>query len=242
MPFKSNEIENAFISQSSRIIPFQSSREWGSLLCSGSFHLSEVIFTEQTGRLIINLHLRGQNLNSPPPSLAVHPPSPLSHASAPCYPWSALGFISAEHLFQWLSLPLLSTAVRVKSRALSLDWNHLSHGPRLELISAEARLRYTAVSTAPLTQGAGQSSHRSTQMATVYYTATIANKRAPPFSLFACKLKGIEMGDWNENINGTCSLGGQDKCHQEWNCFLDLCLSLTVQNCHMSDRDNDRTF
>lgn len=53
----------------------------------------------------------------------VHPHFPLSSASAPCYLWSALGFISAEHLFQWLSLPLLSAAVRVKSRA---------HQPRLE--------------------------------------------------------------------------------------------------------------
>ncbi len=59
------------------MIPFQRSAEWGSLLCSGSFHLSEVIFTEQTGRLIINLHLRGQNLNSPSPSLLSKPPTPL---------------------------------------------------------------------------------------------------------------------------------------------------------------------
>lgn len=75
-PFKSNEIESAFISQSSRMIPFQRNREWGSLLCSGSFHLSEVIFTEQTGRLIINLHLRGQNLNSPAPSPLSTPTPP----------------------------------------------------------------------------------------------------------------------------------------------------------------------
>lgn len=171
------------------MIPFQRSREWGSLLCSGSFHLSEVIFTEQTGRLIINLHLRGQNLNSPPPthpSLPLHPPPhhPPSCASAHCYPWSALGFISAEHLFQWLSLPLLSTAVRVKSRALSLDWNHLSHGPGLELISAEARVRYTAVLTPPLTQGAGESSHWTTQMASTYYTGSACQQKNPSSSSF----------------------------------------------------------
>lgn len=158
MPFKSSKIESSFISQAPGMIPFQKRWEWGSLLCSGCFHLSEVIFAEQTGRLIINLHLRGQHLNSPahphpPPSL------PLSCASAPCYLWSALGFISAEHLFQWLSLPLLSVAVRVKSRALSLDWNHLSHGPGPELISAEARVRCTPVPTPPLTQRAEQSSH-----------------------------------------------------------------------------------
>lgn len=178
------------------MIPFQRSREWGSLLCSGSFHLSEVIFTEQTGRLIINLHLRGQNLNSPPPSLPVHiytPPPPWP-SSAHCYSWSALGFISAEHLFQWLSLPLLSTAVRVKSRALSLDWNHLSHGPGLELISAEARVRYTAVTTPPLTQGAGESSHRTTQMASTYYTATACQQKSPSFSFFflLANLRGMK--------------------------------------------------
>lgn len=205
------------------MIPFQTSREWGSLLCSGSFHLSEVIFTEQTGRLIINLHLRGQNLNSLPPSLLSPPPS---QASAHCYPWSALGFISAEHLFQWLSLPLLSAAVRVKSRALSLDWNHLSHGPGLELISAEAGVRYTAVPTPPLTRGAGESSHRTTQMASTYYTATACQQKSPPFSLFSCKFKGNEMGDWTEDINGTCSLGCQDICLQVWSCFWDLCLPI----------------
>ena len=169
------------------MIPFQRNREWGSLLCSGSFHLSEVIFTEQTGRLIINLHLRGQNLNSPDPS-PLSTPTPLCRASAYCYLWSALGFISAEHLFQWLSLPLLSTAVRVKSRALSLDWNHLSHGPGLELISAEARVRYTAVPTAPLTQGAVESSHRTTQMASTYYTATACQQKSPSFSLFCLQI------------------------------------------------------
>lgn len=184
------KIESAFISQSLRMIPFQRSREWGSLLCSGSFHLSEVIFTEQTGRLIINLHLRGQNLNSPAPSLPVQPPlqTARSRASVHCNPWSALGFISAEHLFQWLSLPLLSTAVRVKSRALSLDWNHLSHGPRMELISAEARMRYIAVPTPPLTQGAGESSYRTTQMAPAYYTATACQQRTPSFSLFCLQI------------------------------------------------------
>lgn len=169
------------------MIPFQRNREWGSLLCSGSFHLSEVIFTEQTGRLIINLHLRGQNLNSPDPS-PLSTPTPPCRASAYCYLWSALGFISAEHLFQWLSLPLLSTAVRVKSRALSLDWNHLSHGPGLELISAEARVRYTAVPTAPLTQGAVESSHRTTQMASTYYTATACQQKSPSFSLFCLQI------------------------------------------------------
>lgn len=175
------------------MIPFQRSREWGSLLCSGSFHLSEVIFTEQTGRLIINLHLRGQNLNSPPPSLPVHPLPPLSRASARCYPWSTLGFISAEHIFPGLSLPLLSTAVRVKSRALSLDWNHLSHGPGLQLISAEARVRYTAVPTPPLTQGAGESSHRTTQMASTYYTATACQQKSPSFPLFLlANLRGMK--------------------------------------------------
>lgn len=172
------------------MIPFQRSWKWGSLLCSGSFHLSEVIFTEQTGRLIINLHLRGQNLDPlPPPStptpfallplLPNRPPTP-----AHCYPWSALGFISAEHLFQWLSLPLLSTAVRVKSRALSLDWNHLSHGPALELISAGAMARYTAVPTPPLTRGAAESVRRTTQMASAYYTAAACQQRAPPFPFF----------------------------------------------------------
>lgn len=172
------------------MIPFQWSREWCSLLYSGCFHVFQVIFTEQTGRLIINLHLRGQNLNSPPPSLAVHPPR---RASAPCYPWSALGFISAEHLFQWLSLPLLSTVVRVKSRALSLDWNHLSHGPGLELISAEAGVRYTAVPTAPLTPGAGESSHRTTQMAPSNYIAASCQIKAPP-PFFACRFKRNEIG------------------------------------------------
>lgn len=120
------------------------------------------------------------------PSLPLHPPPhhPPSCASAHCYPWSVLGFISAEHLFQWLSLPLLSTAVRVKSRALSLDWNHLSHGPGLELISAEARVRYTAVLTPPLTQGAGESSHWTTQMASTYYTGTACQQKSPSSSSF----------------------------------------------------------
>lgn len=111
-----------------------------------------------------------------------------SRASVHCNPWSALGFISAEHLFQWLSLPLLSTAVRVKSRALSLDWNHLSHGPGLELILAEARMRYIAVPTPPLTQGAGESSHRTTQMAPTYYTATACQQRTPSFSFFCLQI------------------------------------------------------
>lgn len=199
------------------MILFQRGRESGSLLCSGSFHLSEVIFEEQTGRLIINLHLRGQNLNSPPPSSLSCPPIQTlpSCASVRRYPWSSLGFISAEHLFQWLSLPLLSTAVRVKSRALSLDWNHLSHGPGLELISAEARMRYIVVPTPPLTQGAGESSYRTTQMAPTYYIAAACQQKAPlltPF--FACKFKGNKMGDWMENINGACSLGCQDICLQ----------------------------
>lgn len=204
-PLKSGEIESAFIRQSLRMIPFLRSWKWGSLLCSGSFHLSEVIFTEQTGRLIINLHLRGQNLNSPPPP-PVPPPTPpypastLRGASAHRYPWSALGFISAEHLFQWLSLPLLSTAVRVKSRALSLDWNHLSHGPALELISAEAGVRYTAVPTPPLTWGAAESVHRTTQMASTYYGAAACQQRTPPPfpPLCACKFKGVWNGtlDW----------------------------------------------
>lgn len=124
---------------------------------------------------------------SPSLSPCPHPP-PHSRASAHCYPWSALGFISAEHLFQWLSLPLLSTAVRVKSRALSLDWNHLSHGPGLELISAEARVRYTAVPTPPLTQGAGENSHRTTQMASTYYIATACQQKSPSFSLFCLQI------------------------------------------------------
>lgn len=142
------------------------------------------------------------------PSLSpVHPHLPLCGASARCYSWSALGFISAEHLFQWLSLPLLSTAVRVKSRALSLDWNHLSHGPELRLISAEARVRYTAVPTPPLTQGTAESSHRTTQMASTYYTATACQQKSPRlFPFLACKLKRNEMGDWIENIHGTCFL------------------------------------
>lgn len=121
-------------------------------------------------------------------SLSPVHPHPPSRASAYCYLWSALGFISAEHLFQWLSLPLLSTAVRVKSRVLSLDWNHLSHGPGLELISAEARVRYTAVPTPPLTQGAVESSHRTTQMASTYYTATACQQKSPSFSLFCLQI------------------------------------------------------
>lgn len=86
--------KSAFIRRSSRLIPFQKSKEWSSLLCSGSFHLSEVIFTEQTGRLIINLHLRGQNLNSPthpppsvspwtPPPTALHPSITTSNQAVP---------------------------------------------------------------------------------------------------------------------------------------------------------------
>lgn len=185
------------------MIPFQRSWEWGSLLCSGCFHLSEVIFTEQTGRLIINLHLRGQHLNSLPLlSLLSTPTSPLSGASAPRYLWSALGFISAEHLFQWLSLPLLSATVRVKSRAPSLDWNHLSHGPLPELISAEARVRCTPVPTPPLTRGAAQSSNETTQMASTYYTDT-ANKGAPLFLFPACKFNGNKIGERIKNPNGT---------------------------------------
>lgn len=35
-----------------------------------------------------------------PPISPVHPHLPLSGASAHCYPWSSLRFISAEHLFQ----------------------------------------------------------------------------------------------------------------------------------------------
>lgn len=122
---------------------------------------------------------------SPPPclSLSLNPQQlPLPRrAAAHCYPWSALGFISAEHLFQWLSLPLLSTAVRVKSRALSLDWNHLSHGPGLELISAEAMVRYTVIPTPPLTRGTGEGSHRTTQMAPAYYTAIACQQKYPLF-------------------------------------------------------------
>lgn len=161
------------------------------------------------------------------PSLSpVHPHLPCSGASAHCYPWSALGFISAEHLFQWLSLPLLSTAVRVKSRALSLDWNHLSHGPGLELISAEARVRYTAVPTPPLTWGAAESGHRTTQMASTYYTATACQQKSSCFSFFACKFPRNAMGDWIENINETCSLCCQDLCLLVWSFFWDHCLAI----------------
>lgn len=123
-----------------------------------------------------------------------HPPSPHRRASAHCYPWSAFGFISAEHLFQWLSLPLLSTAVRVKSRALSLDWNHLSHGLRLELISAEAGVRNTVVPAPPLTQGAEESSHWTTQMASAYYTAPACQQKSPsfyPFFSLLAKLRAM---------------------------------------------------
>lgn len=125
-------------------------------------------------------------LCTPPPlrfSLSLSPQQlpPLRRAAARCYPWSTLGFISAEHLFQWLSLPLLSTVVRVKSRALSLDWNHLSHGPGLELISAEAMVRYTAIPTPPLTRGTGEGSHRTTQMAPAYYTAIACQQKYPLF-------------------------------------------------------------
>lgn len=136
-------------------------------------------FHRANRRLIINLHLRGQNLNSSPPLSPVHPHLPLSGPSAHCNPWSALRFISAEHLFQWLSLPLLSAVARVKSRALSLDWYHLSHGPRLELISAEARMRYTAISTPPLTQKAAE--YQTTQMASTYYAGTLCRQKGPPF-------------------------------------------------------------
>lgn len=179
MPFKSNEIESAFISQSSRIIPFQECREWSSLLCSGSFHLSEVIFTEQTGRLIINLHLRGQNLNPHLPSTSPH-----SLASARYYPWSAVEFISAEHLFQWLSLPLLSTAVRVKSRALSQDWNHLSHGLGLELISAEARWETQRFQQHLWHGEVVANGYWTTQMASTYYTAPACQQKSPSFYPF----------------------------------------------------------
>lgn len=129
---------------------------------------------------------------SPSPS-HVHPHLPLSGASAHCYQWSALRFISAEHLFQWLSLPLLSTVVRVKSRALSLDWNHLSHGPRLEPISTEAMARHTVVPKPPLTRHAVESRHRTTQMASAYYTASACQQKSPSF--LACKFKGNRMGN-----------------------------------------------
>lgn len=182
------------------MIPFQKSKEWSSLLCSGSFHLSEVIFTEQTGRLIINLHLRGQNLNSPPfpslsLSLSLNPLQlpPPSRAAAHCYPWSALGFISAEHLFQWLSLPLLSTAVRVKSRALSLDWNHLSHGPGLELIPAEAMVRYTGIPTAPLTRGTGGQPPVYTDGPSILHSHCLPTKMHTFFN--PTNLKDFEIGD-----------------------------------------------
>lgn len=128
------------------------------------------------------------SLNPPP-----HGPSSLHHhlqpscAAARWLPWSALGFISAEHLFQWLSLPLLSTLVRVKSRALSLDWNHLSHGPEPALISAEARVRYTAVPAAPLTRGTGKGRHRATQMTSAYYTCDVFQQKYAFLFLFSSR-------------------------------------------------------
>lgn len=160
------------------------------------------------------------------PLLPNRPPTP-----AHCYPWSALGFISAEHLFQWLSLPLLSTAVRVKSRALSLDWNHLSHGPALELISAGAMARYTAVPTPPLTRGAAESVRRTTQMASAYYTAAACQQRAPSFSFFNLiffifiVLKGHEM-DWKHPWNKCC----QDICHLVKGCAGPLSISPKSKN------------
>lgn len=148
------------------------------------------------------------------------PPKPCCRS---LLPWSALGFISAEHLFQWLSLPLLSTAVRVKSRALSLDWNHLSHGPGLELISAEARVRYTAIPTPPLTRGAGEGSHRTTQMASTYYTASACQQKNRTFFVFfwVFLLSNIRGIIW------TCSLNSKDICLQAFRCCWHL--PLTVQ-------------
>lgn len=137
----------------------------------------------------------------------------------------------------------MSTVVRVKSRALSLDWNHLSHGPGLELISAEARVRYTAVPTPPLTQGAGESSHWTTQMAsTLLHSHCLPTKEPLLLSFFACKFRGNGQGDWSQNINGTCFLDCQDICHQVLSHFWHLCLYLTVQNYLMSDCNNDYTF
>lgn len=134
----------------------------------------------------------------------------------------------------------MSTAVRVKSRALSLDWNHLSHGPELRLISAEARVRYTAVPTPPLTQGTAESSHRATQMASTYYTATACQQKSPRlFSFLACKFKRNEMGDWIENMHGTCFLWTYVSTVSV-ELFLEP-LSPTVPNCLTSDRGNNCT-
>lgn len=182
-PLKSSKIESAFIRRPQRMILFQRRWKWVSLLCSGCFHVWG------------HFHRANRETHYQPapersaPELSVsrspaHPHRPLSSASAPCYLWPALWFISTEHLFQWLSLPLLSATVRVKSRALSLDWNHLSHGPGLELISAEAMVRCTPVPTPLLTQGAAQSSHWTTQMASTYYTASSCQQKIPPFLFF----------------------------------------------------------
>lgn len=149
--------------------------------------------------------------------LPLSPHTPLSL----CLPWSVLGFISAEHLFQWLSLPLLSTAVRVKSRALSLDWNHLSHGPRLELISAEARVR---VPTPPLTRRAGESSHWTMQMVSTYYTATACQQKSLSIFPFACKCIGNEMREQTEYKYETCLRIARTNVCNCWAIFSTLSL------------------
>lgn len=96
----------------------------------------------------------------------------------------------------------MSTAVRVKSRALSLDWNHSSHGPRLERVSAEARVRYTAVPTPPLTQGAGgEQPPDHADGPNILYSYSLPTTELHLSPLFAGKCKGEEMGECIENLN-----------------------------------------
>lgn len=82
--------------------------------------------------------------------------------------------------------------------------------PELELISAGAMARYTAVLTPPLTRGAAESVRRTTQMASAYYRAAACQQRAPPFLiLFLCLrfLKGYEMDgklQWNKGFQAVC--------------------------------------
>lgn len=95
-PLKSCKIESAFISQPPRMVPFQRRWEWAR--CVLDAFISEVIFTEQTGRLIINLHLRGQHLNSPSPALLPTPNAPSAVPLLPATSGPHLGLL-AQNIF-----------------------------------------------------------------------------------------------------------------------------------------------